>query len=338
MEIIENKSLDRLNTFGIRASSRFFTCVSTTEDFIEVAAVLFHRYPELFILGGGSNVLFTRDVAGLTVAVRNKGISMTDHGKDEVLLTVQAGENWHELVRFCAREGLSGIENLAMIPGNAGTAPVQNIGAYGVELKDVFHSLEAFVLGSGERIEMDRDACRFAYRDSIFKGELKNRVLIAAVTLKLSRQYIPDLSYRGLREHLDAAGISAPSLSEMVDAVCSLRASKLPDPEVTGNAGSFFKNPVVSNTKYAELSSRFPGIVTYPQEDGSFKLAAGWMIEQCGLKGKRLGDAAVHDRQALVLVNHGNAGGREILDLATLVQASVMEKFGVKLEFEVNIV
>ncbi|HRY32757.1 MAG TPA: UDP-N-acetylmuramate dehydrogenase [Bacteroidales bacterium] len=338
MEIVENKSLGKLNTFGLGVNSRYYTELTSREDFIEAATLHFHRYPEVLILGGGSNMLFTRDVEGITLAVRNKGIDMADYGRDEVLLTARAGENWHELVLFCAREGLSGIENLAMIPGNAGTAPVQNIGAYGVELKDVFHSLEAFVLGSGEQIVMSKDECRFAYRDSIFKGELKNRVLIAAITLKLSLKFTPDLSYRGLREHLDVAGISSPSLSQMVEAVCSLRASKLPDPAVTGNAGSFFKNPVVSIEKHVELQGRYPDLVSYPQEDGSFKLAAGWLIEQCGLKGKRLGDAAVHDRQALVLVNHGNASGREILRLATLVQSSVMEKFGVNLEFEVNVI
>ncbi|MCX6270080.1 MAG: UDP-N-acetylmuramate dehydrogenase [Bacteroidetes bacterium] len=338
MEITQNIQLRSLNTFGVEAVARYFVefaDVSDIRDFVRQDLKQFNRF---FILGGGSNILFTQDFDGIVLAVRNKGISTDETVGGKVMITAQAGESWDDLVNYSVGRGFGGIENLALIPGNAGSSPIQNIGAYGVEIKDVFHHLNAIMLETGEERTFHKKSCRFGYRDSIFKRELKGKALITSVTLLLQLNGPVNLRYDALKTEMERRGIANPSVAMVRDAVREVRTSKLPDPAFLGNAGSFFKNPSVSSIEFQRLVNQYPDLHYFLQEDGTCKLAAGWMIEQCGWKGKRLGDAAVHDRQALVIVNHGKATGLQILDLGKKVAESVMERFGVELEREVNVV
>jgi UDP-N-acetylmuramate dehydrogenase len=286
------------------------------------------------VLGGGSNILLTGDVDGLVLQMRGRGIAIVGASEDAVLVRAAAGENWHGLVQWTLAHGLAGLENLSLIPGSVGAAPIQNIGAYGSEIKDVFHSLTAYDFDSGEVLVLDRAACRFAYRDSVFKHELKDRAAILDVTFALPKQWRPNLGYAELAREIEASGIAAPDAQAVSDAVIAIRRRKLPDPEQIGNAGSFFKNPVVSAQMRDALLAAHPQLVSHAQADGSYKLAAGWLIDQCGWKGKSLGAAGVYEKQALVLVNRGGAKGEEIAQLARAIQQDVARAYGVMLEPE----
>jgi UDP-N-acetylmuramate dehydrogenase len=291
------------------------------------------RLPRM-VLGGGSNLLLTGDFAGLVLHLCTAGVGVVHEDDASIYVKAAAGENWHRFVRWTLQQGLGGLENLSLIPGNVGAAPIQNIGAYGVELKDCFHSLTAFDFETGNTFVLDRTACRFGYRDSVFKHEWRDRAAILDVTFALPKKWQPNVQYADVSQELAARGIKAPTAGQISEAVIAIRTRKLPDPAVIGNAGSFFKNPVISAEQRSVLLERHPQLVSYAQADGSFKLAAGWLIDQSGWKGKSLGAAGVYEKQALVLVNRGGASGREIAALAAAIQADVMSRFGVRIEPE----
>jgi UDP-N-acetylmuramate dehydrogenase len=337
MQLREEISLKPYNTFGIDVRARFFAEALTEEDVIGLAGNLQDVHLPLLILGGGSNILFTKDFTGTVMKISLKGIRVIKEDEETVWVKASAGENWDDLVKFCVDKGWGGLENLSAIPGTAGTSPVQNIGAYGVEMKDTFCELEAFDLESRVKRIFSKEECGFGYRESIFKLQYKGRFIILNVTFRLSKKPILCLDYGNIREELALMKVGHPVIGEVREAVCRLRSRKLPDPAVTGNAGSFFKNPVILLPQFENLKQSFPGIVSFPQE-GKIKLAAAWMIEQCGWKGKRTGNAGVHLTQPLVLVNHGNATGIEIINLSDEIRQSVYQKFGVMLETEVNII
>lgn len=322
------------NTFGIEASARAYLEVTSADMLQAVRAdPALVRLPRL-ILGGGSNILLTRDFDGLVLHIRSSGIDIVGEDACHTYIRAAAGENWHGFVQETLALGFGGLENLSLIPGSVGASPIQNIGAYGVELKDCFHALTAFDFDTGECIRLDRDACAFGYRDSVFKHALRDCAVIVDVTFALPRQWTPNLRYAELAHELAARDIGTPMPVDISNAVIDIRTRKLPDPAVIGNAGSFFKNPVVSKDQRNVLLERFPNLVSHAQADGSFKLAAGWLIDQCGWKGRSVGAAGVYERQALVLVNRGGASGRDIEKLAGRVQADVKARFGVELEPE----
>lgn len=323
-----------LNTFGIDVKAHVYLQISSVAMLAEVRKdAALAELPRL-ILGGGSNLLLTRDFPGLVLHMCTTGIEIVSEDADAFYVRASAGENWHRFVLWTLEHGLGGLENLSLIPGNVGAAPIQNIGAYGVEIKDRFHSLTAFDFNTGETFALDRAACRFGYRDSIFKHALRDRAVILDVTFALPKQWQSSTKYADVSQELATRGIDTPTARDISDAVIAIRTRKLPDPAVIGNAGSFFKNPVVSKAQRDALAARYPQMVSYPQMDGSFKLAAGWLIDQSGWKGRTLGAAGVYEKQALVLVNRGGASGREIADLAKAIQADVMSRFGVMLEPE----
>lgn len=327
-------SLRSLNTFGIDAEAQAYLQVTSPEMLDEARNI-----PELasmrrLVLGGGSNLLLTGDFSGLVLHMCTRGREIVGEDADAVYVKAAAGENWHQFVQWTLRQGLGGLENLSLIPGSVGAAPIQNIGAYGVELKDRFHSLTAFDFDTGQTFALDNAACRFGYRDSVFKHALRDRAVILDVTFALPKQWRPNLQYADVAQELATRGIDAPAAGQISEAIIAIRTRKLPDPAVIGNAGSFFKNPVVSKEQRDALFARFPQLVSYAQADGSYKLAAGWLIDQSGWKGKSVGAAGVYEKQALVLVNHGGATGAEIAHLARAIQDDVMSKFGVMLEPE----
>jgi len=336
MQLREEISLKPYNTFGIDVRARFFAEALTEEDVIGLAGSLDDVHLPLLILGGGSNILFTKDYPGTVMKISTKGIRVLNENEDTVWVKASAGENWDDLVKFCVVNGWGGLENLSDIPGNAGTSPVQNIGAYGVEMKDTFCELEAFDLESKGKTIFSNEECGFGYRESIFRLQYKNRFIILNVTFRLKKKPVLCLDYGNIREELAHMKVDHPGITDVREALCHIRSRKLPDPAVTGNAGSFFKNPVILSQQFETLKQSFPGVVSFPQE-GKIKLAAAWLIDQCGWKGKQVGNAGVHSTQPLVLVNHGNATGSEILQLSSAIRDSVQEKFGVVLETEVNI-
>jgi UDP-N-acetylmuramate dehydrogenase len=336
--IQENISLKHLNTFGIEANARYYTEIHDLNGLKELLNLpVFKNSPKL-ILGGGSNVLFTKDFDGIVVKNGLKGINIVNETAEYADVRCAAGEVWHDFVMWTIAKGLGGLENLSLIPGCVGASPMQNIGAYGVEVKDVFLELESYDLLTGEKLIFNKQECDFGYRESVFKREFKNRVIIGSVTFRLQKQPKLNTSYGAINDELKKLGITNPGIKDVSRAVINIRSSKLPDPKVTGNAGSFFKNPEVTQSVYDELRKKFPEIVAYPLENGAYKLAAGWLIEQSGLKGYQKGNAAIHDKQALVLVNKGGATGSEIYSLSEYVLQTVFSKFGVKLEREVNII
>lgn len=337
MEILTDHSLQPLNTFNLNVDGKFLTEVASVEDIREAVAFAGKRKVPVLLLGGGSNILFTRDFPGLVARIALRGLRVTGDAGGDVLVEAGAGENWDDLVAHCVKEGYGGLENLSLIPGSVGASPVQNIGAYGVEMQDHFHHLEFLDLETGRISIYHRDDCRFGYRSSIFKQELKGRGVVLSVTFRLSRDPVLNTAYGSLRQEIERMDVPEVTIRDVREAVIRIRRSKLPDPAVIGNAGSFFKNPVIGAGQYESLAAQFPSLVSYPQPDNTFKLAAGWLIEQCGWKGYRRGDAGVHDQQALVLVNHGDARGEEIFRLSEDVRDSVHRKFGVMLEREVNV-
>ncbi|MCF8365498.1 MAG: UDP-N-acetylmuramate dehydrogenase [Bacteroidales bacterium] len=339
MQIIENYSLKHLNTFGIDARAKYFVELNSDEDIIDFVKAKGFAGHKTLILNGGSNTLFTKDFDGLVIKINNPGYELSDENNNHIFLKIKAGENWDAFVQKTIEQGYSGLENLSMIPGNAGAAPIQNIGAYGVEQKDLFHSLEAINRETGKVESFDKESCRFGYRSSIFKTTLKEKYIILAVNYRLNKKPVFNIGYGAIKDELKKMG-SAEEISTkaIAQAVRNIRSSKLPDPEKIGNAGSFFKNPVIAKEKYMKLKNAFPDISAYPESGGKYKIAAGWMIDHLGWKGARRGDAGVCATQALVLVNYGNAAGHEIVALATEIQQSVKKTFGICLEPEVNIV
>ncbi len=337
MEVKENFSLKEYNTFGITAVARKFASVQTIDQLREVIGQ--NRGEQLLILGGGSNMLLTRDVDALVVHVNLRGKTVTDLRDGFATAHAMAGENWHEFVLFTLDNGLGGLENMSLIPGNVGTTPIQNIGAYGAEIKDTMLWCEALDIETLELRRFSNAECRFAYRDSIFKNEAKGKYVITSVAFKLtSTGHKINTDYGDITEKLTEKGIVTPTLRDVSNAVIEIRQSKLPDPKILGNSGSFFKNPVIPESLYKSASAQFPDMPGYPVGDGMVKVPAGWLIEQAGFKGKRFGDAGMHVNQALVLVNYGNATGAELLAVARDVQKTVKEKFGIEIEAEVNIV
>lgn len=337
MIIQKNYSLKNLNTFGIDVQAKYFAVFSDTDQLLELLNDPSFSTGQPLILGGGSNLLFTKNVDGLVLKNNLKGIALVKEDADFYYVRAAAGEVWHELVMYCIENNYAGLENLSLIPGNVGASPMQNIGAYGVEIKDCFYELEAFHIKDKTFRTFNREACKFGYRESVFKQEFKNQYIITSVTYRLNKKPVYKISYGAIEKELEQKGVKELSIKAISEAVCAIRRSKLPDPAIIGNAGSFFKNPEVVKSKYEFLKLKFPEIVAYPLENGNVKLAAGWLIEKCGWKGKRKGDAGVHSLQALVLVNYGNAAGKEIFDLSQQVMDSVANTFGVNLEREVNI-
>ena len=336
MTIQENVSLKHLNTFGVEANARWFIDINTQEDLSELFADnQLKNYPRL-IMGGGSNILFTQDFHGLVVHINIQGIINTSLNND-IYVKAGGGVVWNDLVNYCVDNEFAGIENLSLIPGSVGASPVQNIGAYGVELEDIFHSCKAFEISSGTVRTFTKQECRFSYRDSVFKSDYKELYIITEVTFRLSKTFKPNVSYGAILQELDNRKISKPTIKEISTVVSHIRVSKLPDPKTIGNAGSFFKNPIIPVGKFVQLQSNFPDIVHYPAPNDSIKLAAGWLIEKCGWKGKVIGNTGTWKNQALVLVNHGEATGYEIYNFSELIIQSVESMFNLTLEREVNI-
>ena len=338
MTISSNISLKSYNTFGIDASAKYFIKVQSVLNIQELLQSNEYKNNEHLILGGGSNLLLTKDVDALVIKNDLKGIEIVKETTDFVFVKCAAGEVWHEFVMWSIAHNYGGLENLSLIPGCTGASPMQNIGAYGVEIKDTFYELQAIHSQTGELKTFSKSECEFGYRESVFKRQFKNQFIITSVTFQLSKVPTFHIEYGAIKQELEAMKVSELNIKAISQAVINIRSSKLPNPKEIGNAGSFFKNPEVSNDVYERLKHEFPTLVAYPLENSHYKLAAGWLIEQSGLKGYRTGDAGVHKLQALVLVNYGKATGNEIYDLSTHVLQTVKTKFGVDLEREVNII
>ncbi len=335
MNVAEQVSLKPFNTFGVDVRAAQFAEAHNDDDVRAALKLAEERQLPLLVIGGGSNLLLTGDVQALVLRMASRGIRIVENA-EQVVIEAEAGEPWHPFVQTTLSQGLSGLENLSLIPGTVGAAPMQNIGAYGVEIKDVFHSLTALDRQTGALRDFSLADCNFAYRDSVFKQQ-PGRWLILRVRFALNRQQHLHLEYGPVRQRLAEQGIDTPTATDVSRAICAIRAEKLPDPAVLGNAGSFFKNPLVSAELAAKVREEHADVVAYPQADGQVKLAAGWLIERAGWKGFRDGDAGVHALQALVLVNYGTATGEQLLALAKRIQADVLERFGVELEIEPNV-
>ncbi len=337
MQILQNYDLKKLNTFGVSQHALFFVEICKEEDVAELFNSSEFKNNKKIFLGGGSNILFTKDFDGMVVLNKLKGIEILNENEQSVTIKAYGGEIWHDLVLFAVDKGYWGIENMALIPGTVGATPIQNVGAYGVELKDVLLNVEAYEIEIGGKRVFSKEECKLDYRDSIFKNELKGKYFISAITLGLSKIENKNINYKLLQDYLIENKIEIQNSKDISTAVANIRRSRLPDPIVLGNAGSFFKNVFVSKEKLEELQKSFPAVPFF-NEDEMIKIPAGWLIEQTGWKGKRVGNVGVHEKQALVLVNHGGAKGEEILNLAHQIIFSVQEKFGLTLTPEVNIV
>jgi UDP-N-acetylmuramate dehydrogenase len=337
MDVQQHASLKSYNTFGLDVKADFLVRISAINDIRAVLNDETLKHQDRLILGGGSNILFTRNVKGVVLLNRMEGIEIVREENDQVWVKAGAGVVWHDLVMWCIEQGLGGMENLSLIPGSVGAGPMQNIGAYGVELKDVFFELEAMHLDTMEMQKFSSDDCKFGYRESVFKHELRNRFFITSVTFRLTRNPVLNTSYGAITTELQKMNVTAPGIREVSNAVINIRRSKLPDPILLGNAGSFFKNPEVEQVVFDQLKDNYPNVVGYPTIPGKVKLAAGWLIEQCGWKGKVVGHTGSHKDQALVLVNYGGASGKEVYELALAIRDSVLMKFGVRIDPEVNV-
>jgi UDP-N-acetylmuramate dehydrogenase len=337
-EILNNVSLQNYNTFGIDVIADRFCEVAHVEDVIEALQSASFNNDPLLILGGGSNILFTGNFHGLVIHNNITGIELLNEDEEHIYIKAGAGVVWHQFVLFCINSNFAGVENLSLIPGNVGAGPMQNIGAYGVELKDVFHELEAVHIATHAVKKFSKEECKFGYRESIFKKEVKGQYIITSVTFRMNKKPTFHTSYGAIQQELDRTGVTELSIKAISDAVIHIRQSKLPDPAKLGNAGSFFKNPEIPFEHYERLKAEYPALVAYAAALGYMKIAAGWLIEQCGWKGKRVGNTGSHKDQALVLVNYGGATGAEIYSLAMQIQKSVKEKFGITIEPEVNVI
>ncbi len=336
MVIQENVSLWSFNTFGFDVKARHFAAIRATSELQQILRDPRWVVMPKWVMGGGSNVLLTRDVDALVLRIEIEGIELVREDDQQLWLRAGAGENWHRFVLYCVENGYGGVENLSLIPGTVGAAPMQNIGAYGVEIKDVFESLEAVEIATGDLRTFDGAACQFGYRESVFKRGLKDQYIITSVTFRLQKQPAFNVSYGDIQKTLDEKGVRELSLRAVSDAVIGIRQSKLPDPAQIGNAGSFFKNPEILKLQFDALKAEFPALPGYPVGALAVKVPAGWLIEQAGWKGHRAGAVGVHDRQALVLVHYGEGTGEQVRDLAEKVVAAVEEKFGIRLTPEVN--
>ena len=337
LQIQRNVSLKNFNTFGVDAIAQYFVEINKKEELTELFMDPQWKQMKMLVLGGGSNLLLLNDFDGLVIRINIRGI---EHriSHNEVFIEAGAGEVWNDLVNFCVVRGYAGLENLSLIPGSVGASPIQNIGAYGVELQDVFHSCNAFELQTGTFKTFGKEDCHFGYRESVFKNELKGQYIIVSVKLQLSLVPNFKLTYGAIEQELKVRNIASPTIRDVSQVVSHIRVSKLPDPSTIGNAGSFFKNPVISAEQFNQLQAKFSEIVHYPAKDGQVKLAAGWLIEQCGWKGKVVGKTGTWKNQALVLVNHGGATGEEVYTFSSQIIDSVYTKFGVMLQREVNII
>ncbi len=337
MEIIANYPLKNHNTFGISAFAKEFIAAHSIDELADILTQ--NKGKKLFILGGGSNMLLTKDIDALVIHVDIKGKEVVNETADYADVKAMAGENWHEFVMFCIEKNLGGLENLSLIPGNVGTTPIQNIGAYGVEIKDTFLQCEAMDIETGEITIFTNEECEFAYRESIFKGRLKDKYIIVSVTFRLTKNHHKiHTGYGDIAAELTKNGVTVPTIKDVSNAIIAIRQSKLPDPKEIGNSGSFFKNPVITAEEFEKAYVRNHEMPHYAVGETHVKVPAGWLIEQCGFKGSRFGDAGVHARQALVLVNYGSATGQELLDLSRNIQEAVFDKFGIRIEAEVNII
>ncbi|MDN3492879.1 UDP-N-acetylmuramate dehydrogenase [Winogradskyella bathintestinalis] len=336
MTLIDNASLKSLNSFGIDAKAKTFYNVPSVDKLIDILKK-YHGHP-LFILGGGSNMLLTKDIEALVLHINLKGIEVISETENTVVVKAMAGENWHNFVLWCLKQNYGGLENLSLIPGNIGTAPIQNIGAYGVELKDIFVSCEAINIENQTTRTFIKEECNFGYRESIFKQDLKDQYIITSVNFKLTKtDHQLQTDYGVIKNELASHGIYNPSIHDISNAVIAIRQSKLPDPKEIGNSGSFFKNPIITAEEFKELKHNFPDAPSYKISEEYIKVPAGWLIEKAGFKGKRFKDYGVHNKQALVLVNYGNATGKEIFELAQLIQKTVKWVFNITIDTEVNI-
>ncbi|KAB1158684.1 UDP-N-acetylmuramate dehydrogenase [Tenacibaculum aiptasiae] len=335
MDIQENISLKKYNTFGIDVNAKRFVSI----DSLYSLQQLLKDEQDLFLISGGSNMLLTKEIEKLVVHLNLKGISIDRENHNDIYITVNAGENWHDFVLWCVSQDYGGLENLSLIPGNVGTCPIQNIGAYGVEVKDTITRVEAIDIETGKLVEFSNSECKFGYRSSIFKNEAKGKYIITSVSFLLTKnEHKLNTSYGAIEAELASKNITSPTIKDVSDAVIAIRQSKLPDPKEIGNSGSFFKNPVISTSLFQEIQKDFPNIPSYPISREEVKVPAGWLIEQSGFKGKRFGDYGVHEKQALVLVNYGGATGKEIYELAQKIQKTIKKKFSIELEIEVNVI
>jgi UDP-N-acetylmuramate dehydrogenase len=335
LKIQQNISLKKYNTFGIAVNAKRFISVDSVYELQQLLKV----EKNLFLISGGSNMLLTKDIDTLVVHINIKGISIDKEDEKAVYLTVNAGEDWHEFVLWCISNNYGGLENLSLIPGNVGTCPIQNIGAYGVEVKDTITRVEGLEVETGKLVSFSNEACKFGYRNSIFKNSHKGKIILTSVGFKLTKkEHQLNTSYGAIETELTLKKILKPTLKNVSDAVIAIRKSKLPDPKEIGNSGSFFKNPVISQSKFLELQKKYPKVPSYSVSNADVKVPAGWLIEQAGFRGKRFGNCGVHEKQALVLVNYGNASGKEIYKLAQKIQETILHTFGISLEIEVNII
>lgn len=337
LEIKNDFNLKYHNTFGLDSKADFFVEIHTISALDELFEDPIYKANKRFVLGGGSNILLTKNIEGLVIHPKIIGINIVEENKDYVFIKSGSGVIWHDFVMYCVKNQYAGVENLSLIPGTVGASPIQNIGAYGVELKDVFFELEAIHLGNGTFRTFKNTDCHFGYRNSVFKNENKDTYLITSVTFRLAKNPILNISYGAIAETLKKSNIENPTIKNISDVVIAIRKSKLPDPKILGNCGSFFKNPEITTNQAIELKSKFLDLPVYTFSPTTCKLAAGWLIEQCGWKGKIIGNTGAHINQALVLVNYGNATGSEIRNLALEIQKSVFQKFGVWIDTEVNV-
>ena len=338
MKIIENYSLKSLNTFGVDVKTRYIAEIFSDNDLFKLLEDKEFESVRKFILGGGSNILFTKDFEGLVIKNSIPGINIIDEDDESIIIETGAGVNWDDFVSYCVEKKWCGVENLSLIPGTVGAAPIQNIGAYGQELKNVLYNLEGIFIETGEKKIFNNYECKFSYRESIFKNEFKNKFVITRIVFKLSKKPEVNISYPLVREELNNRKISDPKIRDLRKIVVDIRNSKLPDPKIIGNAGSFFKNPVVRNDKFKMLKEKYPELNSYPVDDDHVKLSAAALIEKCGWKGKRIGNCGSYEKQPLVIVNYGEATAGEILELANNIRSSVEENFEVTLQQEVNLV
>jgi UDP-N-acetylmuramate dehydrogenase len=337
MTIAKNISLKPYNTFGIDAKAKSFCDITSIETLRDVLREQYGN--SLFILGGGSNMLLTKDIDALVLHINLKGIEVVSENENTVTIKAMAGENWHEFVLWCLQHNYGGVENLSLIPGNIGTAPIQNIGAYGVELKDIFVSCEAININNQTTRTFSKEDCNFGYRESIFKQKLKGDYIITSVNLQLTKNnHNLHMDYGAIKNQLESSKIDNPTILDISKAVIAIRQSKLPDPKEIGNSGSFFKNPIISSKQFIRLQTNFPNVPSYKISEDEVKVPAGWLIEKAGFKGKRFDDYGVHNKQALVLVNYNNASGKEIFELAKLIQKTIQRIFDITIETEVNII